>query len=80
MITPLSSGTGGCPHCGIFHLQRCPRIKAIEYHDNGAVKRVEFHVPAEIRSTPQPSVPAGVTLPQIDYCGYPLAPPVWWKS
>lgn len=32
-----------CPHCGLFHDATCPRIKAIDYHESGAVKRVEFH-------------------------------------
>lgn len=32
-----------CPHCGLIHETTCPRIRAIEYHPNGAVKRVEFH-------------------------------------
>jgi len=32
-----------CPHCGMYHNTTCPRIRAIEYHSNGSVKRVEFH-------------------------------------
>lgn len=32
-----------CPHCGFGHTGSCPRIKAIEYHQNGTVKRVEYH-------------------------------------
>lgn len=32
-----------CPHCGSFHTTTCPRIRAIEYHSDGTVKRVEFH-------------------------------------
>jgi len=31
-----------CPHCGIGHVGTCPRIKAIEYHENGTVRRIEF--------------------------------------
>lgn len=39
---------GTCPYCSsptraTFHNGPCPRVKAIEYHPNGAVKRVEFH-------------------------------------
>ncbi len=34
---------GKCPHCGCFHESTCPRIKAIEYHKGGGIKRVEFH-------------------------------------
>lgn len=45
---PALSMPGACPHCsGPFRYvthggSACPRIKAVEYHPNGAVKRVEF--------------------------------------
>lgn len=32
-----------CPHCGCIHSTTCPRIKAIEYGENGMIKRIEFH-------------------------------------
>ena len=32
-----------CPHCGKYHIGTCPRIKAIEYHMFGQIKRIEFH-------------------------------------
>lgn len=32
-----------CEHCGNYHTGTCPRIKAIEYHKNGKIKRVEYH-------------------------------------
>ena len=39
-----------CPWCSasengvnVFHTGPCPRIKAIEYHPNGTIKRVEFN-------------------------------------
>ena len=32
-----------CPHCGIIHETTCPRIRALEYHPDGSLKRVEFH-------------------------------------
>lgn len=34
-----------CEHCENIHSGVCPRIKAIEYHDNGKTKRVEYHDP-----------------------------------
>ncbi len=42
---------GACPHCSspysaTFHNGPCPRIKAIEYHPNGSVKRIEFKEPS----------------------------------
>ncbi len=38
---------GTCPHCSgpfnaVYHTGACPRIKAIEYHPNGTLKRIEF--------------------------------------
>ena len=43
---------GACPHCSspfqaVMHAGPCPRIKAIEYHPNGAVKRIEYKEPTE---------------------------------
>jgi hypothetical protein len=45
----VASLLGACPHCSgpysaIFHGGPCPRIRAIEYHPDGTVKRVEFDV------------------------------------
>lgn len=39
---------GACPWCSsgmsaTFHNGPCPRLKAIEYHPNGMIRRVEFH-------------------------------------
>lgn len=31
-----------CETCGIDHPGQCPRIKAIEYHENGTIKRIEY--------------------------------------
>lgn len=33
---------GLCGWCNGYHSGRCPKVKAIEYHPNGTVKRVEF--------------------------------------
>lgn len=33
----------GCPYCGAVHERTvCHLVKAIEYHPNGSIKRVEF--------------------------------------
>jgi hypothetical protein len=32
-----------CGHCGNMHVGTCWRVKAIEYHPNGTIKRVEYH-------------------------------------
>lgn len=52
LATALATGAslsmpGACQHCSgpfqiVLHSGPCPRIKAIEYHPNGAVKRIEF--------------------------------------
>lgn len=41
-----------CEHCGGMHGGQCPRVKSIEYHESGAVKRVEYH--PTYASQPQP--------------------------
>lgn len=40
-----------CHHCGLTHKTTCPRIKAIEYHQDGTVKRIEFHGPLGFSTT-----------------------------
>jgi hypothetical protein len=43
-----------CPHCGASHQTTCPRIKSIEYNQNGTtIKKIEFHEQrAEIKGWP----------------------------
>lgn len=37
-----------CNYCDGFHYNsRCPRVKAFEYGENGAITRVEFWSPNE---------------------------------
>lgn len=39
-VSPITA----CQWCGVIHLTaKCPQVKAIEYFENGTVKRVEFH-------------------------------------
>ena len=35
--------TNICPHCGNIHAIKCPLIKAIEYNQDGTIKRLEFY-------------------------------------
>jgi hypothetical protein len=48
-VTDLLTFPGACPWCSsplniVLHAgDPCPRIKAIEYHTNGTIKRVEFN-------------------------------------
>lgn len=47
--TADASKPQNCPHCGMIHETTCPRIKAIEYHANGQIKRVEFLEPQTVK-------------------------------
>lgn len=40
--TATTSAPHTCRWCNGLHTGTCPKVKAIEYHPNGAVKRVEF--------------------------------------
>jgi len=31
-----------CDHCGAAHARACPRIRRIEFHQNGTLAAVEF--------------------------------------
>jgi len=43
--TPYCVTNNNCPYCGQYHMnQTCPRIKSIEYTENGVtIKKIEFH-------------------------------------
>jgi hypothetical protein len=50
-----------CEHCGFGHVGACPRIKMIEYFENGRIKRVEYHSMDKLRAiydsrTDQPAI------------------------
>ena len=39
---------GSCPYCSsdsvqVYHQGKCPKVKSIEYHPNGTIKKVEFN-------------------------------------
>lgn len=46
----------GCPYCGAGHVSPgpngCPRVKRVEYFENGTIKAVEFHPAADYVLTP----------------------------
>jgi hypothetical protein len=42
-IADVTKTPAYCGHCGFYHAPPCPRIKAIEYHPDGSVKRIEYH-------------------------------------
>lgn len=37
--------TSLCIYCGLIHVPNaiCPRIKAVEYYNDGTIKKVELH-------------------------------------
>lgn len=50
-----------CSYCGQpQHPGVCPMVKAIEYHENGNIKRVEFHGPVTVSLGPVPTVAQGI--------------------
>jgi hypothetical protein len=53
--TAVATASGQCRWCGRYHGAFCPLVKALEFHPDGTVKRVEFHAP-------QPIVSAGGDL------------------
>lgn len=54
-----------CQHCGLIHETTCPRIKAIEYADDGVtLRRIEFHPPPQtIPFDPSRMLVGGKDLP-----------------
>lgn len=48
-----------CQHCGSYHGPLCPAIKAIEYHADGSLKRIEFwpQQPADSEAKRIPTAP-----------------------
>ena len=55
----LTDAAGKCAFCGQLHSYRCPTVRAIEYHPDGSIKRVEFMTPGDCYPTATWS--AGVT-------------------
>lgn len=52
-----------CRFCGMIHGVMCPAVKAIEYFEDGTVKRVEFKTAADYAAPIQiapvsPSIPS----------------------
>lgn len=56
-----------CPYCGnLGHVaSSCYRVKAIEYHPNGALKRVELHDFMKPQAAPE-SMPDPNTVEQLE--------------
>lgn len=56
-------GLGKCPWCSgangyvIHNSGVCPKVKAIEYHPNGSIKRVEFKTEQSVGFTSPTNLP-----------------------
>jgi hypothetical protein len=54
---------GACTHCGGRHTGACPRVKSIEFHRDGTVKRVEYHPWAQPFLPPASPIPVAPLQP-----------------
>ena len=45
--TAAIEADGKCRFCGKFHGVQCPDVRAIEYYENGSIKRVEYKTAAD---------------------------------
>jgi len=45
--TTNSASGAKCQYCNGYHPALCPTVKAIEYFENGKIKRVEFKTAAD---------------------------------
>lgn len=66
-----------CRWCGVIHGPRCPEVRAIEYHEDGTVKRVEFLTPADFMSNGAPLLAPGL-FPTAPSAPYPTT--IWCDS
>ena len=41
-IKDLEESDAKCSHCGGYHVRACPRVRKIEFHQNGLIASVEF--------------------------------------
>jgi len=77
-----------CDHCGGFHEFRCPAVSAIEYYNDGTVKRVEYVTQGSFNGADVPWLrkhEQPVTTPTSDgahwhVLGTPLYPCRTWST
>lgn len=78
-----------CPYCGVHHTAKCSLVKAMEYHPDGSLKRVEFYEPTRspvvgggggpvrVGKSRDPNIVYDVTI--TGNCGIPHSCDVWVK-
>lgn len=49
--TGILNYSSQCKWCGLTHGAKCPEIKAIEFYEDGTIKRVELLTPADRKPT-----------------------------
>jgi hypothetical protein len=76
--TSNAAVSAACRYCGNHHGPRCPDVKAIEYHPDGTVKRVEYITAADYAPLPvwPSAAPLGPNLPWTWTCHNDGAVPV----
>ena len=47
--------SGACWWCGCYHQGVCPRVRKIEYRDDGSINSVEFHDGSSGQFVPDPT-------------------------
>lgn len=67
----MSTQITNCQFCGKSHGVRCPEVKAIEYHESGVIRRVEFMTARDYMAPLS-------TLPPLP--NSPATPQPWWPG
>ena len=57
-VIPATPQSTACRWCGMLHGPACPALKAIEFFENGMVKRVEFKTAANHGPQLYPVIPS----------------------
>lgn len=74
MSETASGASSNCRYCGMLHPgPMCPYVRAIEYHPDGSVKRVEFAEPHRhiFGAFPgNPGSPGTAYYSKCTICGY----------
>lgn len=64
--------SNSCQHCGNWHSGICPKVKAIEYYNDGTIKRVEY-----FGNEPVCLIPKEPENP-FDFCGNNVINKLTW--
>lgn len=88
-MTTSAINPSPCRYCGMHHAAKCSLVKAMEYHPDGSLKRVEFYEPTRspvvgggggpvrVGNSRDPNIVYDVTI--TGNCGIPHSYDVWVK-